>query len=213
MPGTETHGTLRVGSVEDLLDRHLGPVRAPAELWGRVQGGPARGFDRRLAWALGSALLILAAAAGVYVRHANVPDEAAAFQALARGADSLELLSAGGPEIRTWVRNQTGMDVPLQTTPALEPIGARVLGPGVVEIDYRVGEHRAALVVTRDTNRDSRDHWNISAKLHGSMSSLSWTIAGQRYLLACAVPADLHVACRICHADGLANTQWDTALN
>lgn len=219
MPETETHGPLQARAVEALLDRHLGPVRAPAELWDRVQGASSRGSDRRLVWALATAVLVLIAAAGLYTHGAGARDETAAFQALVRGADSLEFLSASGPAMRTWIRNQTGMDVPLQSAPEVTLIGAHLVEPGTIEIAYRIGERRAALVVSADGSKDGPQHWTVGArhreeaKVSGTVGALSWTRAGQRYILACAVPGDLQAACLICHADGRANTQWQTAVN
>ncbi len=167
--------------VEAELRRELGPVRAPEELWERVQRRDAvvaRG-GRRYVW-------VLAAAAMVMV-----------VLFLARPRQ--EFRSGDAARIRAWVQLHTGLDVPLQASTALRLVGARGTD-GRAEIACRIGDRDVKLVV-------SRARAGVVAtsahQTHTGGKAVSWSMRGQLYTLACASPEDLQVACLLCHAGGV----------
>src|SRR5580704_6578643 len=107
--------------VEALLERHLRPVAAPAELWGRVRNPRVpqkQTTPGKLAWAVAALGLFAAAVSSFKMPSSFAANEAAALQALARGTGDLEFQSAKATEIRAWVRTRTGLDVPLPDAPA-----------------------------------------------------------------------------------------------
>jgi hypothetical protein len=99
-------------------------------------------------------------------------------------------------QLRAWVRATTGIDVPLRAVPpaGIQLTGARNLGERV-EIAYRAGDHNAVLQVSRANG--------VADVPHGSPTgqASSWVMAGQRYTLASDNPADLQLACKLCHLD------------
>jgi hypothetical protein len=166
-----------VNSIESMLGDALGPVRAPGELWDRVNGTGARkaGVDHRLAWAMAAAVVVVG------------------LLSFGRG-DAIR--SSEPAAVRAWVLARTGADVPLAGG---EVVGAR-MRRGTVEIDYRAG----TLMVTRASGAGADSaHW-VRADYQGR-SSFSWVMGGQSYTLACAVPGDLEAGCRLCHAEGVVN--------
>jgi hypothetical protein len=96
-------------------------------------------------------------------------------------------------QLRAWVRAKTGLDLPLRAD--IQLIGARNVG-GRVEISYRAGNRDAMLLVSRaETGSANAPHSHMS----GNVSS--WVMAGQQFTLACADPAALQLACKLCHLD------------
>src|SRR5690349_15926223 len=93
--------------VEAELRQGLQSVRAPEELWERIQrrdAGVARG-GRRYVWAIAAAAMAMLVL----------------FLARPRG----EFQSGDAARIRAWVRLHTGLDVPLQASTALQLVGAK----------------------------------------------------------------------------------------
>ena len=165
-----------MNSIESILGDALGPVRAPGELWARVNAGTQRkaGVDGRLAWAMVAAVVV------VGLLSFGRPDA---------------IRSSEPAAVRAWVLARTGTDVPLVGGGV---VGARVRR-GTVEIAYRAG----TLMVTRAASPGDPVHW-IRAAYQGK-NALSWTMGGQSYTLACVVPGDLEAGCRLCHAEGVLN--------
>ena len=99
-------------------------------------------------------------------------------------------------QLRTWVKANTGLDVPLRGAPpaSIQLIGARNLGERV-EIAYRAGDRDAVLLVARANGVPDMPHSNLGG------TASSWVMNGQRYTLACDNPADLQLACKLCHLD------------
>jgi hypothetical protein len=199
---------------EPELSRHLGPVRAPDELWDRVQGA---GSGQRVytvtprahtwRWAA-AALAMVAVVAGITVwQHREISGEERAFRALSRTPDELEFRSENLTEVRSWVKSGTGLDVPMpgRTSPVVRMIGARVDRAAVptAEIAYRVGDADVSLVVSRIPQEgDGRHQFVKSGSYHGS-SFQSWTMHGQMYTIA---SADAKVGCLLCHSTGAPRT-------
>jgi hypothetical protein len=174
--------------LEPELQRELREVAAPPELWDRVQSArfsrlPERNH-RRLVWAL-ALPVILAAVAWSVVRSP-----------VRENSQTLAFHCQNPAQLRAWVRATTGIDVPLRAAPpaSIQLTGARHLGDRV-EIAYRAGDHDAILAVSRANGVPEVPHGNTTGKVS------SWVMAGQRYTLACDNPANLQLACKLCHLD------------
>jgi len=101
-----------------ILERNLGRVEAPAELWDRVKGGRESKASRVwLPWVAAACASV--AMAGIFYRPAVQSNDPAL--------------------IREWVKARTGMDVPLASQHAMQLTGARVVKAGKVEIAYKSG--------------------------------------------------------------------------
>ncbi len=189
---------------EDRLERELRQglrsVTAPPELWDRVQAAqftkPPR-TNRPLVWALAASVALIAVGLSAIHRQGAVDDETFALRALASDSQRIAFHCQNPAQLRAWVRAQTGLDVPLRTSPpaSIQLIGARNLGAGA-EIAYRAGDHAGVLLISR-AGAGSADvpHDRVS----GSVSS--WVMDGQRYTLASNDSADLQLACKLCHLD------------
>lgn len=165
--------------VEAELRRELQPVRAPEDLWERVQRRDADVTRRgsRHVW-------VLAAAAVMLVLFLARPRQ--------------EFRSGDAARIRQWVQLHTGLDVPLEASTAVRLVGATGTD-GRAEIACRVGDRDVKLVVSRARAgvAEASAH-----QTHKDEKAVSWAMSGQLYTLACATPEDLQVACMLCHAGG-----------
>jgi hypothetical protein len=174
--------------LETELQSGLQRVSAPAELWDRVQSAQAvrattwKQAHRALVWAIAAVALLFAAGLSE-VKSASNPQFAG-------------LRCQNPAELRAWVRANTGLDVPLRASlaPVLQVQGARSVANGV-EIAYRTGNHDGALFVSRADGAANVPHDRAA----GSVSN--WVRDGQRYTLASDSPADLQLACKLCHLD------------
>ena len=197
---------------ESELSRHLRPVKAPEELWDRVHGAPAvrlrpaRGMTWQ--WAA-AAVATVAVIAGITIwQNRDLSGEERAVRALSRTPEQLQFHSTDAAELRTWVKNDTGMDVPMpaHTASSVQLIGAYVNRRGstpTAEISYRVGGQDATLVVSKiPLEGDGRHQFVKSGSYHGS-SFQSWTMRGQMYTIA---SADARVGCLLCHSTGAPRT-------
>jgi hypothetical protein len=169
------------------LEHGLREVAAPPELWDRVGSARARRppkSTRGLVWAL-ALTVVLAAGAWSLVRSPVRQD-----------SQSIAFHCQNPAELRAWVKAKTGIDVPLRGAPpaSIQLIGARNLGERV-EIAYRAGDRDALLLVSPAAGAADVAHSNPA----GNVSS--WVMNGQRYTLACDNPADLQLACKLCHLD------------
>jgi hypothetical protein len=170
------------------LEHGLREVTAPPELWDRLQSArlarpPASA--RRLVWALAPSL-VLASVALLSLLRSPVRQDS---QAIAFHCQN-------PAELRAWVKAKTGLDVPLRGAPpaSIQLIGASNLGERA-EISYRAGDRDALLLVSRANGAADAPHSNPAGKVS------SWVMNGQRYTLACDNPADLQLACKLCHLD------------
>lgn len=196
--------------LEPELQKALRPVAAPAELWDRLNAAqsapsvsqrfaPRKRSNQTLVWAIAAAVSLIAVGLSSVYRSGGGRDEVTALQALAVDSQRIAFHCQNPAQIRAWVRAQTGLNLPLrsESSPAIQLIGAQTIGgTRSVEVAYRAGNRDAVLVVSR-TDAESG---NVSHRRPtGNISS--WVMAGQRYTLACNDPADLQLACKLCHLD------------
>jgi hypothetical protein len=173
--------------LEPELQRGLGGVTAPPELWGRVQSARVSRLQetsRKLVWALALTVVLSAMALSLVRSPVRTHSQAIAFHC------------QNPSQLRAWVKVNTGLDVPLRGAPpaSIQLIGARNVGERT-EIAYRAGASDASLLVSRANGAADEPH----NRLTGEVSS--WVMNGQRYTLACDNPADLQLACKLCHLD------------
>jgi hypothetical protein len=103
-------------------------------------------------------------------------------------------------QLRAWVRARTGLDLPLppRLSPSVQLVGAQMIGHGNrgVQVAYRAGNRDATLLVSRaDGDSPNMPHNRVSGNLS------TWVMSGQRFTLASNDPADLQLACKLCHLD------------
>jgi hypothetical protein len=195
--------------LEPVLDRHLGRVAAPKELWDRVRNPAERRSGnsmRRLAWASAAALFAITALWGLRAnRDGGSANEALAVQALTRGPEHLQFRSENVAEIRGWVRASTGIDIPFTSSSKMVQLtGACAVKAGApaAEVAFRVADRNAALIVTKMKSAppgESR-HKFLSSGTYQGISVSSWVMRGRLYTIAYAVAGDFHTACLLCHA-------------
>lgn len=156
---------------EPVLASHLGRVAAPDELWERIQRPRQRNTHvptgANAAWICACAALILVA---MWLYPWN------------RG---LRTNDAG--QMRAWVRDHAGIDLPLQTRPGgVQLIGVKA-SKDSVEIAYRV------------RNRDGRLIVGSQHRPSAGVKVFIGSVDGHTFTLECATPEDLRMACGLCH--------------
>jgi len=189
------------------LGRSLSPVKAPQGLWERVERGRRTPAPRRTRnwWAM------LPVAAATALALALSVGAGAVWLATLRGAPldlrqlaaeegrspaRLELYSQDPRQIRLWLRDHAGLDVPLAWAPAVRLEGARTLRRGgrrIGAVVYRIGDDEATLLVARADP-------GCALPAHGS-GGAAWRAQDQVYALACSNPARSQAACLLCHAN------------
>lgn len=209
----------RKSILESALGKHLAPVKAPDALWTRVKNAqpnernaPAAVGLPWLQWAAAAATLAIVGAVGAGVwwvqnlENNPASAEAMAVAALDGGPESLGLRTDNTAQIRTWVKANTGIDIPLSPkhSSVIQVIGARVIdGPNpLAEVSYKVDGYRAALLVARDPTgkKTYPNHgFHASDRLHSARVT-SWSMRGQSYTLALEASGDeFETACLLCH--------------
>jgi len=174
--------------VESELHQGLREVTAPPELWDRLQSARVsrpQTTGRGFVWALALAFVLAAVALSLARSPVHKDSQVTAFHC------------QNPTELRAWVKANTGFDVPLRTaqSASIQLIGARVVD-GRAEIAYRAGNRDAVLLVSRaDSGAANLPHSRVSGK------ASSWVMGGRRFTLACDNPADLQLACKLCHLD------------
>jgi hypothetical protein len=139
-----------VTELESELTKHLAPVAAPESLWTHVQRRrePGRGIGWLRALApLAAALLLIASSAVAWRIGSQRPgdDLRRVAEAQLRGG-ALDLESSDPAEVRAWVKQRAGVDLPLTWKVRLS--GARAVD-GRAVIAYEVDGGRAAVAVAR----------------------------------------------------------------
>lgn len=179
---------LKESALGDLLDRHLGQVAAPEELWSRIQNGSrprrasmrVRPVSRRLAWTMAAAMMVGGAAWMLHPRP------------------NAELRSNSATEIREWVKERTELNVPLRESAPVQLLGAHLTNHGAAaEIAYRAGDHDGTLAVARTTEGADT---HLSAVNEARARLVSWTMRGQSFTVACDDPDAARAACLLCHS-------------
>lgn len=184
--------------LEPVLDRHLGRVNAPPELWGRVRNAAAQPAKK----SANVRLRLLTAAALA----------AAALWGFLPRRTVTEFRSDTATEIRAWVKMRTGLDVPLpnRPSPAVQLTGACEVGrdtPAIeVAVSYRVRGHPASLHVSKlnvapDAPPEGGKHRFLKCESVGGERVSSWTMRGQLYTLAYAAPGESRDECLLCHVE------------
>ena len=188
------------------LAHRLTPVAAPEGLWDRVETGlrtavPRKAFTTALwAWPVAAmaAMATLALAAGARWL-ANVMEPRLDIRQLAGGTDwrsaPLELKTQDPREIRRWLRQQAGLDVPLPASTAVRLEGARVIRRGTqraAAVQYRVGKDTVTLLVARADPR-------LPLPPHGGRAA-AWQARDQVYALAGSTSGRVDAACQLCHS-------------
>jgi hypothetical protein len=214
--------------LERELQQGLRGVTAPPELWDRVQAAqgsslntPAlcgdsveRSYSAEgrynalapsgrpnpiLVWALAASVGFIALGLASIYRESVVGDEAMALRALADDSHNVAFHCQNPSQLRAWVRANTGINLPLRAEPAtsIQLIGAQTFdGTRGVRVAYRAGDRDAVLLVSRVNSGAANVPHNRAS---GNISS--WVMDGQRYTLACTDPAELQLACKLCHLD------------
>ena len=195
------------------LSHHMAPVTAPDALWNKVS--QADGFQAKVpqretpAFALPlAATVILTLALSAMWLLARTHPRWTDLQHLAAeqlyNSDPMQLESANADEIAVWMRREAGIALrlpggnpaggnPAGGTPDVRLLGARVIrfgGSRIGAVSYRVGEHRATLLVAR-------------AGGGGGISAGSGPLAckgrDQVLAVACTNPSQPELACLLCH--------------
>lgn len=190
---------------EPELQWGLRGVSAPPGLWERVQTAgiietpQAKPFRWGLVWATAAAAILIATSATLVHLQRAGSDEAMALGALHADSKLIGFHCENPARLRAWVRAKTGLDLPLreEVSPAIQLVGARTIEDARgVEIAYRAGNRDAVLLVSRaEAGAVNVAHDRAS----GNVST--WVMDGRRYTLACDNPADLQLACKLCHLD------------
>jgi hypothetical protein len=169
------------------LQLALHRVTAPPELWDRVQNPKAVSScesNPMLIWAVAAVVVLMV------IGLSGIQRDNAAY---ALSSDHCQ----NPAQLRAWVRAKTGLDLPLRadSSASIQLIDARNVR-GRVEISYRAGNRDAVLRVSRaDPGSADVPHSRASGKVS------AWVMAGQQFTLACADPAALQLACKLCHLD------------
>lgn len=203
--------------LDRVLKKHLKRASAPEEvtpevtneLWRRVQHAraqvPARTSPAWPVWATAVATLAVTAGGWMVWQQMQAPRSVEEMAVAALTKESLRFRSQEASEIRTWLRANAGIDIPIPPmhSAMIEIEGADILqGDGAVaEIAYRVGDHRAALLVTKDLTgkRTYPSHEVRPSESFQDARVSSWSMRGQSYTLAWAAPGEFRVACLLCH--------------
>ena len=187
--------------LEAVLRRHLGRVSAPDELWDRVvlPRVERRTLHRPVRWILAVSALtvsVFAAAWGYHPRSLILKE-------------TPELRSNHAADIQAWVRNRTGLDLPLRDrpNPSIQMIGASVVessGP-TIAVRYRAGGQAFVLLVSRTGLQRSsmHRHTELNIAMLQNARAVSWTMAGQSYSLASPSADGWQAACSVCHSTSL----------
>jgi hypothetical protein len=194
---------------EPELSRHLGPVKAPDELWDRVHGSHAAVRTRTpfllKPWTWVAAAAAVAGLALVVNIRANrtLSLEELAVAALGHSPSQLKFQSQEPVSVRAWIKSGTGLDVPMppQLSPAVRLMGATVVSSKVptAEVSYRVGDVNVTLAISKaDPAADSKHTFVRSGSYHGA-NFTTWSMRGQMYTVAAA---DARVGCLLCHNGG-----------
>jgi hypothetical protein len=133
-----------IGTIEDALTR----VRAPEELWRRIQQSRAPRAShrmRRLAWAVAAAMT---------------------FAGIAWNLPRPEFRSDDPAAIRAWVKERAGIDLPFAAHSGPARITGVRLKRNGVEVAYRAGDRGATFSIERARGSET-PHWSAGGRSYG----------------------------------------------
>jgi hypothetical protein len=199
-------------NLDPVLKKHLGRLEAPANLWNHVRGPVAvRGAQSapQSAWTWAGAVAMLAVAVGGWIvwSQLRAPQtvEAMAMAALDRKTEDFALRTEDAASVRKWVKSNSGIDIPLppKHSGVIRIVGARIgneTNP-VAEVAYRVGEFKAALLITKASTGATvyPKHSSGGSDAFQTARVTSWSMKGQSYTLAWTAPGEFRTACLLCH--------------
>jgi hypothetical protein len=81
----------------------------------------------------------------------------------------------------------------------VEMLEARVSGPGMAEILYRVDGRQALLTVARDSRKEHSEHRMVAANT--GPGEARWRLNGLDYQMKMADGAHVEMGCILCHAE------------
>lgn len=130
----------------EILEDALGRVRAPEELWDRIERGRARktrpsNRAQKLAWSVAAAVV---------------------FAGIAWNLPRPEFRSDDPVAIRAWVQEHSGIDLPLAHSGAVRLESVRLEREGV-EVAFRTQGRRAAFSVSK-ASPGATAHWSVGAR-------------------------------------------------
>jgi hypothetical protein len=110
----------------------------------------------------------------------------------------VEFKSSQVSEVRDWIRNRTGIDIPFAPAdPRVKMIAASVGHTGAVEVRYRAAGREALLTAGhRDVGRSHREIGEIE-----HATSVSWNAGRETYTLSVQRVGDMRMACLVCHTE------------
>lgn len=122
------------------LAHSLAPVKAPDQLWARIEAASAAAPARRavaIRWAFpvavaACALLLLARLAAVELRTPRA-----------------EFASNDAVAVEHWLAHEAGIPVPLRPSDGVHITGARMVKRGVAAVSYEVNGRKASVLVAR----------------------------------------------------------------
>ena len=188
------------GWLAPVLRRELQRVQAPPELWDRIalprEEYPQLSSRNRFVWmiAVASAVAasVLAIVWGYNPAHAGTVSPGL----------RVEFRSNHVADVRNWVRNRTGVDIPLPDDAGgrVQLQGAAITAEGRIEIRYRAGNQGATLVVAAsDGTQPEHGHLTVSSLVESTRAS--WSMGQQQYTLAVDRAGNMRSACVVCHAE------------
>ncbi len=188
--------------MSDWLERELAdalaPVRAPQDLWMRVNRAPSRASARRAPRAIAWAWIAAAAIAATFAVTFAIPSPSLSQLAAAELAKSIPVdFQSSDPKeksLRLAARACVGLRSLIPPRCDAQFTGARTVergGARIGEVLYRVAGRDAVLLVGREGP--------LTAPAGHGQSS--WKAHGQVYALAFSEPAQSRLACRLCHID------------
>ena len=194
--------------LETVLTRHLRRVEAPEELWHCVQHAshsPIPHSRPRMTLVIAAVLSLAALVWGFHFSRSKTAANRTVVQALAGVPENLEFRSQEALRIQNWVKENTGLNIPLATksSRSVRLVGARVMKTSTptAAIAYLVGDRYAMLLVSGSASNlhTSAEHHSLTNERWKDVQVTSWTMHGQSYALASAATGDFHEACGICH--------------
>jgi hypothetical protein len=105
-------------------------------------------------------------------------------------------------DVRGWIRQRTGLDIPLLAQPSskVQLIGATIDETGGIELRYLAGNHIASLFVSSGGS-GAPEHKQVVRGPFPNVKAVSWNMGHQGYTLAVEHAGNFGDACLVCHAE------------